>query len=93
MSTEAFYIAYSTADQVVGLLAWPLDGDPAKTLGLIAHPGPLVGMSLSHDSCKLVTAGAADGSVMVWQVQPAVPHISYMQTYNAYIKQVTLRAP
>lgn len=80
MSTEAFYIAYSTADQVVSLLSWPLDGDPANTLELIAPPGPLVGMSLAHDSCKLVTAGAADGSVMVWQVQPSVPLISYMQT-------------
>lgn len=68
MSTEAFYVAYSTAEQVVGLLSWPLDGNPQKTLGLIAHPGPIVGISLSHDSCKLVTAGGADGSVMVWQV-------------------------
>lgn len=49
-------------------MAWPLNGDPAKSLGLIAHPGPVVGMNLSHDGCKLVTAGHNDGSVMVWQV-------------------------
>lgn len=73
VSSESFYVAYSTADQVVGLLAWPIDGDPSKTLGLIAHPGGVVGMGLSHDSCKLVTAGADDGSVMVWQVIAALP--------------------
>ncbi len=49
-------------------MAWPLDGDPNKSLGLVAHPGRVVGMNLSHDGCKLVTAGGDDGSVMVWQV-------------------------
>ncbi|KAL3138111.1 hypothetical protein ABBQ38_005341 [Trebouxia sp. C0009 RCD-2024] len=68
ISADTFYIAYSTAQQVVGVMAWPLNGDPAKSLGLIAHPGPVVGMNLSHDGCKLVTAGHNDGSVMVWQM-------------------------
>ena len=68
ISSDAFYIAYSTAQQVIGVMAWPLDGDPNKSLGLMAHPGRIVGMSLSHDGCKLVTAGGDDGSIMVWQV-------------------------
>ena len=70
MLSDTFYIAYSTAQQVVGVMAWPLNGDPATSLGLIAHPGPVVGMNLSHDGCKLITAGHDDGSVMVWQVLP-----------------------
>ena len=49
-------------------MAWPLDGDPNKSLALIAHPGAVAGMNLSHDGCKLVTAGADDGSIMIWQV-------------------------
>lgn len=49
-------------------MAWPLDGDPNKSLALIAHPGKVAGMNLSHDGCKLVTAGADDGSIMIWQV-------------------------
>ena len=68
ISADTFYVAYSTAHQVVGVMAWPLDGDPNKSLALIAHPGKVVGMNLSHDGCKLVTAGADDGSIMIWQV-------------------------
>ena len=67
-SSDSFYIAYSTAQHVVGVVAWPLTGDPSKSLGLVAHPGKVAGMNLTHDGCKLVTAGADDGSVMVWQV-------------------------
>ncbi len=68
ISTDTFYVAYSTAHQVVGVMAWPLDGDPNKSLALIAHPGKVAGMNLTHDGCKLVTAGADDGSIMIWQV-------------------------
>ncbi len=68
ISADTFYVAYSTAHQVVGVMAWPLDGDPNKSLALIAHPGKVAGMNLSHDGCKLVTAGADDGSIMIWQV-------------------------
>jgi WD40 repeat protein len=68
LSADTFYVAYSTAHQVVGVMAWPLDGDPNKSLALIAHPGNIAGMNLSHDGCKLVTAGADDGSIMIWQV-------------------------
>jgi len=56
----------------VGVIAWPLDGDPGKCLGVVAHPGGVVGMNLSHDGCKLVTAGGDDGCVMVWQVMSYV---------------------
>ena len=70
MSSDTFYIAYSTAEHVVGVVAWPLTGDASKVLGLVAHPGKVAGMNLTHDGCKLVTAGADDGSVMVWQVTP-----------------------
>ena len=32
------YLLYSTAKKVVGLIQLPLDGNPHKTMGLIAHP-------------------------------------------------------
>lgn len=65
-ASESF-LAYSTADRVIGLLAWPMDGDPAKTMGLIAHPGAVKAIAISYDGRKLMTAGE-DGSVNVWSV-------------------------
>lgn len=51
------WLAYSTGDQVVGLIVWPLDGDPKHSMGVIAHPGEVQGMALSFDGRKLVTFG------------------------------------
>lgn len=51
------WLAYSTGEQVVGLIAWPLDGDPKHSMGVIAHPGEVSGMALSFDGRKLVTLG------------------------------------
>ncbi|KAK9829874.1 hypothetical protein WJX72_008365 [[Myrmecia] bisecta] len=66
--TDQPYVAYCTADRVVGLLAWPLDGDASRALGLIAHPRALAGMAVSHDGRKLLTAGRADGVINIWEV-------------------------
>lgn len=37
-SQEEAYLIYSTATKVIGLIKMPLDGNPNKTMGLIAHP-------------------------------------------------------
>ena len=70
-SQEAF-LAYSTPERVVGLLAWPMDGDPAKTMGLIAHPGAITAMAVSYDGRKLLTASGVDGTLAVWDIRVSV---------------------
>lgn len=54
------WLAYSTAEQVVGLIVWPLDGDPQHSMGVIAHPGEVKGLALSFDGRKLVTLGECE---------------------------------
>ncbi|KAG1654648.1 hypothetical protein FOA52_010276 [Chlamydomonas sp. UWO 241] len=66
-NTDAF-LAYATKERVVGLLAWPMDGDPSKTMGLIAHPGAVSAMAVSYDGRKLLTAGD-DGTLCMWDVR------------------------
>mmetsp|Transcript_12567 Transcript_12567/g.27123 ORF Transcript_12567/g.27123 Transcript_12567/m.27123 type:complete len:896 (+) Transcript_12567:296-2983(+) len=68
-STSAF-LAYASAERVVGLLAWPMDGDPARTMGLIAHPGEVRAISISYDGRKLLTVGA-EGSINMWDISTA----------------------
>jgi hypothetical protein len=36
------YLIYSTEKKVIGLIKMPLDGNPNKTMGLIAHPEEVV---------------------------------------------------
>jgi hypothetical protein len=53
------WLAYATVDQVVGLIAWPLVGDPELSMGVIAHPGRVAAVGVSFNGRKLLTAGAA----------------------------------
>jgi WD40 repeat protein len=68
----AQYMAYATQDKVVGLVKLPLDGNPNKAVGLIAHPAEVSNVAVSHDGRFLVTAGASDMTVNVWQVDTTV---------------------
>ena len=66
------HVAYSTHDKVVGLMQLPLDGNPSKAMGLIAHPGEVSDMVTSWDGKWLVTAGGSDLSIHLWSVDAAV---------------------
>ncbi|GBF88525.1 hypothetical protein Rsub_01240 [Raphidocelis subcapitata] len=61
------WLAYATADQVVGLIAWPLVGDPELSMGVIAHPGRVAAVAVSFNGRKLLTAGEG-GVVNAWSV-------------------------
>jgi WD40 repeat protein/Ca2+-binding EF-hand superfamily protein len=65
------YLAYGTANKVVGLVKLPLDGNPNKTMALIAHPGEISSMCTTFDGKYLLTAGGSDYTVNLWQIQPA----------------------
>jgi hypothetical protein len=73
------WLAYSTAQRVVGLTSWPLECDPARSIGLIAHPGAIRSLVLSYDGRQLVTLGACcsepwaatcDGATRACAAQP-----------------------
>ena len=62
------YLAYGTHEKVVGLVKMPLDGNPNKAMGLIAHPGAVTAIAATHDARFLVTAGGADLTVNLWAI-------------------------
>jgi WD40 repeat protein/Ca2+-binding EF-hand superfamily protein len=71
------HLAYATPDKVVGLAALPLDGDPARAMGLIAHPGEVASTTAAFDGSTIFTvgggaAGDAGNVVNVWAVNAAV---------------------
>jgi WD40 repeat protein/Ca2+-binding EF-hand superfamily protein len=64
------HVAYATQEKVVGLLQLPLDGNPNKGMGLVAHPGEVSAMVVSWDGAHLITAGGSDLAIHMWDVTP-----------------------
>jgi cilia- and flagella-associated protein 251 len=62
------YLLYSTAEKVIGLMKLPLDGNPNKTMGLIAHPKDVSDICCSKDGRFVFTCGGSDLSVNMWAV-------------------------
>lgn len=65
---EEPYLIYSTPEKVVGLIKTPLDGNPNKTMGLVAHPGKITDFAASSDGRFLFTCGGDDLSVKMWAI-------------------------
>jgi len=62
------YFAYATAERVIGMGKFPIDGNPHKNMGLIAHPGTMSGLAVSFDGRFIATAGGSDQTVNLWSV-------------------------
>lgn len=68
INAEEQYLIYATAKKVIGLIKLPLDGNPNKTMGLIAHPNEITDFCASADARYLFTAGGDDLSVKMWSI-------------------------
>ena len=64
--TVGHFLAFSTAEKIVGLAALPLTGNPYKMMGLVAHPGSISCMTASSDSDFIFTSGGKDLSINMW---------------------------
>lgn len=62
------FAAYSCTEKVIGLCKMPFDGNPAKGMGIIAHPGAISALCSSGDALMLATAGGPDCTVNLWSV-------------------------
>jgi hypothetical protein len=54
--------------QVIGLSLLPLDGNPNKSMGVIAHPGAVSALAVSHDGRRLLSVGGGDSVINMWAV-------------------------
>jgi WD40 repeat protein len=62
------FLIYSTKKKVIGLIKMPLDGNPNKTMGLIAHPNDVVDICATMDGKYLFTCGGKDLAVNMWSI-------------------------
>ena len=62
------YMCYATESKVIGLIKLPLDGNPHKTMGLIAHPNEVTDLCVTSDGKYVFTCGGDDLAVNMWAV-------------------------
>ena len=62
------YLIYSTKKKVIGLIKMALDGNPNKTMGLIAHPDVVEDICATSDGKYLFTCGGEDLAVNMWSI-------------------------
>ena len=62
------YVAYATKEKIIGIIKLPLDGNPNKTMGLIAHPENISGITSSADGKFIFTSGETDLTLNMWAV-------------------------
>ena len=70
------YFAFSTASRVIGISTFPLTGDPSQTMGIVAHPGEVTSVDVSHDGRYLFSAGGFDLSVNMWRIDVEAHELS-----------------
>lgn len=62
--TEQFLL-YATEKKVVGLVQMPLDGNPYRYMGLIAHPGQISSITVDYQGRRRFRATCRRGIVLV----------------------------
>lgn len=67
------WLAYACSERVIGLVAWPLDGDPRSCIGVIAHPGDIQALALTCNGQHLISLGVSRAGSMCLAL---VAHIS-----------------
>jgi len=67
---EDQFMLYATHEKVLGLVQLPLDGNPNKCMGLIAHPGQISAISVDYQGQYAFTCGGNDLTVNQWLIDP-----------------------
>lgn len=67
---EDQFMLYATHEKVLGLVQLPLDGNPNKCMGLIAHPGQIAAISVDYQGQYAFTCGGSDLTVNQWLIDP-----------------------
>jgi WD40 repeat protein len=81
---DSHYLAYATSSKMIGLMKLPLDGNPNKVMGLVAHPGQVTALAVSNDGTRVFTAGGADRTVNAWTVNTQVIDVAEAQAGDTF---------
>ncbi|CAD7951720.1 unnamed protein product [Amoebophrya sp. A25] len=62
------FLLYATGNKVIGLLQQPLDGNPYRQMGVIAHPGQVSAITVDPQGKFAFSAGGEDLTINMWAI-------------------------
>ena len=60
-------ISFITKEKVLGLMCLPIDGNPFRYMGVIAHPGIIKDMKPATNASYIFTTGGDDYTINIWR--------------------------
>jgi WD40 repeat protein/Ca2+-binding EF-hand superfamily protein len=63
-------IVYATDQCVLGLVLYPLTGNPNESMGLIAHPSRIEWIVMSRDESRVLVCSGVDNYIGIFTVKP-----------------------
>ena len=60
-------IAFATREKVLGLMFLPIDGNPFRYMGVIAHPGIIKDVKPATNASYIFTTGGDDYTINIWR--------------------------
>ena len=60
-------IAFATREKVLGLMCLPIDGNPFRYMGVIAHPGIIKDVKPATNASYIFTTGGDDYTINIWK--------------------------
>lgn len=64
---EKRLIAFITKEKIMGLISLPVDGNPYRYMGVIAHPGQIKDIKTSQNMNYIFTTGGSDYTINIWK--------------------------
>ena len=60
-------IAFTTKEKIMGLMCLPIDGNPFRYMGVIAHPGIIKDVKPATNASYIFTTGGDDYTINIWK--------------------------
>ncbi len=86
---QSTYI-FSTTNRIIGVGHFPLDGNPDKTMGIVAHPGEITALAVSYDGKYVFSAGGTDLTVNMWSLYEEFTDLTNEQLQNSIVPYLQL---
>ncbi|KAI9206352.1 WD40-repeat-containing domain protein [Polychytrium aggregatum] len=66
------YMAFAAQEKIIGVIKFPLDGNPFRSMGVVGHPGEISNICCSYDGNFIFTSGGEDATVYMWSMDASV---------------------